>query len=294
MFISAFYVSASSFSVSGDFTSSYPEGRRIQLYQGTYGNTVVDAASAVYDATSLKTTVVVTGGTVRTTIYRVGLGPGYVDRTNQTGNEPQHLHTASWDGGYMAASQHTDEIIDNLVAYPFASDFDGNDILGMNSGGTAFEGKTVSGTAKRVTVTHGVGTITLSGPQDFDTVDSPTFAGITLTGLAGLLEAGAGGALVDIPGVSGDIVYHSGTSFATLAKGTNGEVLQLVSGLPSWERTELVRWRGAWVDLTQYYVGDVVNHESHLYCAILDHTSSEAADEPGTGVYWEDSWDLML
>lgn len=39
---------------------------------------------------------------------------------------------------------------------------------------------TITGTAKRVTVTNGAGTITLSGPQDLDTVDSPTFAGLTV------------------------------------------------------------------------------------------------------------------
>ena len=40
---------------------------------------------------------------------------------------------------------------------------------------------TITGTAKRVIVTNGAGSITLSGPQDLDTVDSPTFAGLTLT-----------------------------------------------------------------------------------------------------------------
>lgn len=42
---------------------------------------------------------------------------------------------------------------------------------------------TLTGTAKRVIVTNGAGTITLSGPQDLDTVDSPTFAGLVSTGV---------------------------------------------------------------------------------------------------------------
>jgi hypothetical protein len=37
---------------------------------------------------------------------------------------------------------------------------------------------TLTGTAKRVSVTSAAGSITLSGPQDLDTVDSPTFTGL--------------------------------------------------------------------------------------------------------------------
>jgi len=40
---------------------------------------------------------------------------------------------------------------------------------------------TLTGTAKRVTVANAAGSITLSGPQDLDTVDSPIFAGGTYT-----------------------------------------------------------------------------------------------------------------
>ena len=33
---------------------------------------------------------------------------------------------------------------------------------------------------------------------------------------------------------SGDIMYYNGTNYVRLAKGTNGEVLTLASGVPSW------------------------------------------------------------
>jgi len=56
-----------------------------------------------------------------------------------------------------------------------------NQVLGMNSGATGYEHKTISGTSNQVTATHGVGTITLSTPQDIGTGSSPTFNGITLT-----------------------------------------------------------------------------------------------------------------
>jgi hypothetical protein len=51
----------------------------------------------------------------------------------------------------------------------------------------------IAGTAKRVTVTNdGDGTITLSGPQDLDSTASPTFAGMTIGSLAGILKGTAG------------------------------------------------------------------------------------------------------
>lgn len=44
----------------------------------------------------------------------------------------------------------------------------------------------VAGTANRVTVTLGAGTITLSGPQDIHSGATPTFAGVVTTGGAGI------------------------------------------------------------------------------------------------------------
>lgn len=58
-----------------------------------------------------------------------------------------------------------------------------NQVLGMNSGATAQEYKTVTGTSNQVTVTHGANSITLSTPQSIGTGSSPTFAGLTLSGV---------------------------------------------------------------------------------------------------------------
>lgn len=55
-----------------------------------------------------------------------------------------------------------------------------NGELVIGSTGTAPVVTTLTGTAKRVTVLNEAGSITLSGPQDLDTVDSPTFADLTL------------------------------------------------------------------------------------------------------------------
>jgi trimeric autotransporter adhesin len=56
---------------------------------------------------------------------------------------------------------------------------------------------TISGTTNRVTVTNGSNSITLSGPQDIHTAASPTFAGLTLTGMSttGFVKNNAAGVL---------------------------------------------------------------------------------------------------
>lgn len=56
-----------------------------------------------------------------------------------------------------------------------------NQLLGTNAGATANEFKTLSGTSNQITVTHGVGTITLATPQDIATTSTPTFGGETIT-----------------------------------------------------------------------------------------------------------------
>lgn len=66
----------------------------------------------------------------------------------------------------------------------------GNQILGENAAGTALEWKTLQGTVSQVVVTNGVGTITLSLPQDIAATSSPTFNDLTLTD--DLLFSGAG------------------------------------------------------------------------------------------------------
>jgi hypothetical protein len=49
----------------------------------------------------------------------------------------------------------------------------------------------------------------------------------------------------------------------------------------------------AWIDDTEYSVGDFVLSDSSVYYCIVAHTSVEANDEPGTGTNWETYWDLM-
>lgn len=47
-----------------------------------------------------------------------------------------------------------------------------------------------------------------------------------------------------------------------------------------------------WASGETYVVNDVVENSGSYYIAIQDHTST-TDDEPGTGVNWEDYWDLL-
>ena len=55
-------------------------------------------------------------------------------------------------------------------------------LLGTNSGVTAFTNLTLSGTINEITVSTAGTAITLSTPQAIATTSSPTFAGLTITG----------------------------------------------------------------------------------------------------------------
>lgn len=59
----------------------------------------------------------------------------------------------------------------------------GNEVIGYTSTGQIPEVKTLSGTTNQVTITHGIKTITFSLPQDIHTSASPSFTGLTLSGL---------------------------------------------------------------------------------------------------------------
>lgn len=89
-----------------------------------------------------------------------------------------------------------------------------NQFPSVNAGATALEYKTIAGTANQVTATFGVGTLTLSLPQNIHTAATPTFAGLTLSGLTNTYCAyyGTGGLL------SGDAgcTYNATTDLMTL------------------------------------------------------------------------------
>ncbi len=101
----------------------------------------------------------------------------------------------------------------------------------------------LTGTANQVTVTPGAGSITLSTPQDLHTAASPTFAGVTLSGvtansilqtdgskaiipLASAIGVGNGGTGLTGTPNSGQLPIGNGTGY-TLATLTGGDGIQV-------------------------------------------------------------------
>jgi hypothetical protein len=110
MYISALYISSSSFSVSGDHQGSYKPSMRVNLYQsdGQAGTTVQTVA---YDVSSDKTIITVSPSVCLPQLTRVGLGDTFADPDTETGNIGEHGHTAPWSAGYIPAASFTDEEI---------------------------------------------------------------------------------------------------------------------------------------------------------------------------------------
>lgn len=123
-----------------------------------------------------------------------------------------------------------------------------NQILGMNSGATGYEYKTVNGTANQITVANVANSITLSTPQNIHTAATPTFAGMTLSGMitAGFVKNSAAGVLsggnsvvltTDVTGVlpvaNGGTGASSFANYSVIASSSTGSALAAVPGTVS-------------------------------------------------------------
>lgn len=115
----------------------------------------------------------------------------------------------------------------------------GNGILAKTGTGS-FAARTITGTTDRITVTNGDGvsgnpTVNISTAYvgqnsitTLGTISTGTWQGTTI----GSAYGGTGFSTY----TTGDIIYASAANtLAKLAAGTNGEVLTLVAGVPSWE-----------------------------------------------------------
>lgn len=113
---------------------------------------------------------------------------------------PQNIHTGASPtfAGLTLSGFSTAGIVTNNSSGVLASSLGtANQVLGVNNAANAHEFKTISGTSNQITVTHGAGTITLSTPQNIHTGASPTFAGLTLSGMTAgsVIFAGTSGVL---------------------------------------------------------------------------------------------------
>ena len=158
-----------------------------------------------------------TGATISATSF---VGDLSGNATNVTGT------VAVGNGGTGAASLTSGGILYGNGTSPvgaFGVLTNGQLLIGDGSG--APTAATLTGTASRVTVTNAAGSITLSGPQDIDAAASPTFTGMTLTGLTGVLKGHGASAItasdvVLTSEVSGVLpVANGGTGLSSVASG---------------------------------------------------------------------------
>lgn len=108
-----------------------------------------------------------------------------------------------------------------------------NGQLLIGSGGTTFVLATLAGTANQVTVTNGAGTITLSLPQSIAAASSPTFTGLTLSGMTPNAVAvfGAVGVLTSVgPATNGQVLLGSTGAPPVWAALTAGANITLTPG----------------------------------------------------------------
>lgn len=116
-----------------------------------------------------------------------------------------------------STGQAADTDLDALAGFPSGVG-QANKVIGIDAAGTAYERKTVAGTTNRVSVTHGVGTITLSAPQDLHTGATPTWAGSILS--AALQPSAAGGTTIGTAVLPFSSVYVGSDANSTRITGT--------------------------------------------------------------------------
>jgi hypothetical protein len=210
MAIQAIYVNSNSFLVSGDHEGDYRAGRKLLLLQGTGGQAIVKVVSAL--AGGGNTTVTVAPSSVLPTLATVKLGPTYNE------NEGIHNHTGDNQAGLIDAATMTTELVDALKTIPVPSAGDlfkflrvrtgedgfdlvdligtANQLIGANADASNLETKSIVGVVNRTTVNHSQNQIQITTPQDTHSGATPAFAGLTLSGLTGVL-VGHGGNPVD-------------------------------------------------------------------------------------------------
>lgn len=218
--ISATYINDSQFSVSGNQEDEFPVNRVVECDQGVDGFLYVVVTASQYNGGSDETTVVVAPDSLTSNLTLVEKSTGGWGGALGGGNIGPHTHTDTvGDGGEIDAAGMSSAEVTNAQRLPTPSagedlyilryehatqNFElfqivgsANQILGTNAAGDDLEAKTISGTANQINVSHGANNVALSAPQDIHTAATPIFAGLSLTGLTGLLNsAGASGVSV--------------------------------------------------------------------------------------------------
>lgn len=266
------YISETVFAAAGNVVPYYGYGQRAKCLQGIHGNAEVTIVSVVYDEGELRTRVTVAGGTLYPSLYEISLGDTYCDPAADSTNVAEHTHRSRGTAGEIPAAGVSQDQVDNLQTIDIPQTGDAHKftvVAPTESAGYLLAA--LAGVTNRTTIEWSLDgkTVTVSIPQDIHTGASPTFTGLTLSGLTGILEAKAATAvgivtangslkilrrnadntayefaLVNLSELgdtiftnleAGAILYRNASGkWVNLAKGNDGDWLTLSAGLPAW------------------------------------------------------------
>jgi hypothetical protein len=140
--------------------------------------------------------------------------------------------------GLTSAPSNGQLLVGNGTGYTLATLTQGSGISVTNGAGSITIANTgvtsLAGTANQVSASASTGAVTLSLPQSIAVASSPTFAGLTLSSPLATTSGGTGLASY----TAGDLLYASATdTLSQLAVGSNGQVLTISGGVPTWTST---------------------------------------------------------
>jgi hypothetical protein len=271
----ATYVNADQFTVTGDELDNFPIGLRLLFDLGEDGQLNTDVTASVYDADSDITTVTVAASELTENLVAVLRGHSFVDSTNEISNEPQHGHSADWDGGERAFGLLTStSVVNRLNESGSVSPSVADKIISVNTAGTGIVKRTLAGTTNQITVVTTVGTYTISAPQDLAPTSSPEFAGLTLTGQGGVITATAGVVSTLTATADGSVVLQDIDGAVSISPFTLDAITNVDTA--SKEHLQVLRWNetiGVWepasISVTNIYQTLEASEESSLLETML-------------------------
>jgi len=243
-----------------DTVSLFPEiGETGKIYvdlefNETYrwgGSSYIYITSGAVDSVAGKTGVV--------TLAKADVGLGNVDNTSDLNKPISTATQTALDGKSGTSHTHSDA---TTTASGLMSSTDKSKLDGIASGATAYVHPSADGSLHvPATGTTNAGKVLTAGATagslSWTTLPADAVSSVAgKTGAVTLAKGDVGLGNVDntsdlskpistatqtaldskisTSGVAGDILYHNGTTFVKLAKGTNGQILSLVNGLPAW------------------------------------------------------------
>lgn len=251
---------------------------RSKLANGTAHQVVVNDASGVLNGIGPLTNGQLVIGSTGNASVAAGLTgtANQISVTNGAGSitlaTPQDIATTStptFGGltltGESGAAYFSTGVLDSEAQLSKSRGGTGLDTSGVTNGqlligGTTsndFQLGTLTGTANQISVTNGTNSITLATPQDIATSSSPTFTGMTLSGLSdglvrsatgvlsgagtvslttevtGVLPLANGGTNKNMTASNGALVYSDADSLELLTACSDGQSIIWASGVPT-------------------------------------------------------------